>query len=146
MPALLIRKSRCRKCLLKSWKKAATERSSRTSELLRITRAAAASGCGVSPARSGRGREARLLVSILLCSDQREEFLARLRVLTKDAKHGRGDCCRMLFLDPSHHHAEMARFDHDTNALGLDGVLDGFGNFGGQALLHLETPRKDLDQ
>src|SRR5215469_14627133 len=207
MPALLIRKSRCRKCLLKSWKRAATERSSRTSELLRITRAApaatrsgaaglkesifravsaklqprkasalaiarpiprlapvttatlpfntvptdprctaAASGCEVSPARSGCRRESRLLVAILLCSDQREEFLARLRVLTKDAQHGRRDCCRMLFLDPSHHHAEMARFDHNTNALGLDGILDGFGNFGGQALLHLEAPRKDLDQ
>ncbi len=52
----------------------------------------------------------------------------------------------MLFLDASHHHAKMAGFDDDADALGFDHLLDGFGDLGGEALLYLEAAGEEFDE
>jgi len=67
-------------------------------------------------------------------------------LFAEDSQHGGGDGGGMLFFDAAHHHAEVARFDDDAYALGLDDLLDGFGELGGETLLHLQAAGKDLDQ
>src|SRR5438045_2897397 len=52
----------------------------------------------------------------------------------------------MLFLDSTHHHAQMPRFADHTDALWLDDFLNGFGDLGCQALLNLQPPREDFHQ
>src|SRR5580698_3218617 len=52
----------------------------------------------------------------------------------------------MLFLDATHHHAEVTRLDDDPDSLRLDGALDGFGDLGGEALLNLEAARESVDE
>ena len=52
----------------------------------------------------------------------------------------------MLFLDATHHHAEMAGLDDNADALRFDGVLDGLGNLGGEALLDLQAAREGFDE
>ena len=47
----------------------------------------------------------RLAVSVL---DEREEFLARFRVIPKHAQHGAGDGLAAQLLNASHHHARVS--------------------------------------
>ena len=77
--------------------------------------------------------------------NQGEEFLTRL-LRAEGAEHGRGDGGGVLFLDPAHHHAQVASLDHDADALRLDGFLDGLCDLHSQALLHLQAAGEDFDQ
>src|SRR5450755_1600711 len=52
----------------------------------------------------------------------------------------------MLFLHATHHHAEMARLDHDSHTLWLDSLLNGLRNLSRKPFLNLQTPREDFDQ
>ena len=52
----------------------------------------------------------------------------------------------MLLFDAAHHHAEMARLDDYSYALGFDDFLDGLGDLCGEALLNLQTAREHFDQ
>ena len=51
----------------------------------------------------------------------------------------------MLFLDATHHHAQMPGLDDNADALWLDGVLDRLRNLRGQALLDLQAAREGID-
>src|SRR5208283_2830748 len=51
----------------------------------------------------------------------------------------------ILLLHATHDHAKVARLNDDADSLRLYLVHDGLGNLHGQALLHLQPPRKDID-
>src|SRR5216683_2394514 len=52
----------------------------------------------------------------------------------------------MLFLDATHHHAQMPGLDDHAYALWLDGVLDRLRNLRGQPLLDLQAARERFDE
>src|ERR1019366_2807920 len=73
------------------------------------------------------------------------ELLARL-LRAESAEHGRRYGGRMLLLDPTHHHAEMADLDDHADAQRLNRLLNRLGNLHGQTLLHLQTTGKYFHQ
>src|SRR6185312_16281806 len=77
--------------------------------------------------------------------DQRKKLVARLFVLAECAEHGAGDGARMLLLDATHHHAEMLRFGDDSDADGIQEVLNALRDFLSHALLNLQPPRESVD-
>src|SRR5579862_735077 len=79
-------------------------------------------------------------------SHQSQELGARLIAITKNTQHRRSHRNGILFFDAPHNHAEVARFDHHTHALGLDFFHDGFGNLSGQTFLNLKAARKGVDE
>src|ERR1039458_9127930 len=52
----------------------------------------------------------------------------------------------MLFLDATHHHAQMACLDHHSDALRFDRVLNRLRNLCGQPLLDLQAARERVDK
>src|SRR5208282_6558638 len=79
-------------------------------------------------------------------ADQGQEFGSGFLFVAEAAEHGRRYRRRMLFLDASHHHAEMPGLDDHADALGIDSVLDGLGDLRGQALLDLQAARESVDE
>jgi hypothetical protein len=79
-------------------------------------------------------------------ADQGEELGAGFLFLAETAEHRGSDGGRVLFFDATHHHAEVAGFDDDSDALGLDHFLDRLGDLGGEALLNLQATRKEFDE
>ena len=77
---------------------------------------------------------------------QRQEFCPGFLFVAEAAQHGRGHGGRVLLLYATHHHAEVPRFDDHAHALGLNHLLDRFGNLGSQPFLNLQPPRKKFDQ
>src|SRR5581483_3420587 len=86
------------------------------------------------------------LVAIGALADQGEKFLARFLLVAEAAQHGRGHSGGMLLLDATHHHAKVAGFDDNADALRFNDVLDGFGDLGCQPFLNLQAPRENLDE
>src|SRR5271169_3910532 len=78
-------------------------------------------------------------------ADKSQELSPRV-LLLENANHGRRDGGGILLFDAAHHHAEVAGFDDDADALRCDGFLDRVGNLAGEALLHLQAAREDLDE
>src|ERR1700737_1646981 len=72
--------------------------------------------------------------------NQREEFVPGFLAIAESAQHGAGYGSRMLFLDATHHHAEMARLANHAYAPRFHHLLQGFSDFLRQALLNLEPP------
>src|SRR3981189_2323501 len=52
----------------------------------------------------------------------------------------------MLFLDATHHHAQMPGLDDNADALRFDRVLDRLRNLRGQPLLDLQAARERFDE
>lgn len=63
----------------------------------------------------------------------------------KGSQHGAGDSDRVLFFHPAHHHAEMSRFDDDSDAVCAQLITQCFSDLDRQSFLHLESPRKRVD-
>lgn len=51
----------------------------------------------------------------------------------------------MLFPHSAHHHTEVARFDHDSDALGLEYLLECVTDLLSETLLDLEPTREHVD-
>src|SRR5271155_4544766 len=95
---------------------------------------------GVSPVTT---RDSRAVGAL---PDQREEFGSGFFLAAEAAQHRRSDCGGMLFLYSAHHHTEMAGFDHHSHSLRVNGMLDGLGDLGGEALLDLQAARESVDE
>jgi len=52
----------------------------------------------------------------------------------------------MLFFDAAHHHAQVASFDDDADALRFDYFLDGLGDLGGEAFLNLQAAGEQFNE
>jgi hypothetical protein len=50
-----------------------------------------------------------------------------------------------LLFNAAHHHAQVARFNHQAHPLRLNGVLDGVSDLAGEPLLHLEAAVRNPD-
>src|SRR6201981_3612334 len=100
------------------------------------------------PAKPGRrsttsDHSRQFLEPIALIPNQRQEFRARLLLFAETAEHGGGHGGGMLLFYPAHHHAEMAGFNHDADALRLDSFFNGLGNFRGPTLLGFQGAGKE---
>src|ERR1022692_2763071 len=97
-------------------------------------------GKAPSPHELYKSRDVRSL------ADQRQEFGSCFLFAAEATEHGRSYRRRMLFLDATHHHAQMPGLDDNADALGLDGALDGLRNLRGQAFLDLQAAREGIDE
>src|SRR5580704_883577 len=88
----------------------------------------------------------RRLNPVRALADEREKFLASFMLGPEATQHGRRYCRGMLFLDAPHHHAQVPRFNHHSDALRFDDFLNRLGDLRGQALLNLEPSGKEFDQ
>src|SRR5262250_433198 len=59
---------------------------------------------------SQNGAGILLKASVLLCTDEREKFVARLFVVPETAQHRAGYCLAVLFFHAAHLHAKVACF------------------------------------
>jgi len=84
--------------------------------------------------------------SVGALTDERQELGARFVRIAEATEHGGSDGFRMLLLDAAHHHAQVAGFNDDANALRLDNFLNGFGDLGGEALLYLQAAGEEFDE
>jgi len=75
-----------------------------------------------------------------------EEFVASIQVVFEAAQHRTGNRDGILFFNSSHDHAQMLRFDDNSDALGADLVVDGVGDLHGETFLHLEPPCKHVHE
>src|ERR1700726_1970328 len=74
-----------------------------------------------------RATQTSLLDAVGALADQGEEFGPRFFLVAEAAQHRGGNRGGVLLFDAAHHHAEVAGFDDDANALRLDYFLDGLG-------------------
>src|SRR5262249_17655464 len=99
------------------------------------------------PCRDSETTELRRpLCPIRSLTDQREKFRPCLLLVAEAAKHRRRHGSRMLLLNAAHHHAEMPRFDYDSDALRVNCLLNRLGDLRGQTFLNLQAAREYLDQ
>jgi hypothetical protein len=66
-----------------------------------------------------------------------EELIARLGLLLKAAKNTARDGAGSRLFNTAHHHAQVARLHDYSDALGLEDLHDGVGDFFGEAFLDL---------
>jgi hypothetical protein len=100
-----------------------------------------------NPRRSLRKASlAIFLDSVGALADQGEELGSGFFFLAETAEHRGRHGGGVLLLDSAHHHAQVAGFDDNADALGFDYFLDGFGDLGGEALLNLQAAREELDE
>lgn len=78
-------------------------------------------------------------------SDQIQKLLPRSCISLEASCNGARDRDGMLFLDPAHHHAEVARLDDDADADGFQHGLECIADFLTESFLGLETPRIHID-
>src|ERR1700691_762198 len=76
---------------------------------------------------------------------QRKDLRPRL-FLAEASHHGAGHRRRILFLDSTHHHAQVAGFNHHAHALRRNRFLNRIGNLPRQPFLHLQAARKYFNQ
>ena len=79
-------------------------------------------------------------------SHKLQKFTACRHIISETAEHGRGHHFAVLFFDAAHHHAEMLRFDNNTDTFGVDWLHEGFCNLAGKALLHLQSTGEAVDE
>src|ERR1700735_4649689 len=79
-------------------------------------------------------------------ANQRQEFGASFFFVAEGSEHRRSHRGGVLLFDAAHHHAEMAGFDDDADALRFDYFLNGLGDLGGEAFLNLEAAREQFDE
>src|SRR5581483_3562782 len=103
-------------------------------------------GAGSSDQCEADAQQRGLHAVTVLGANEREELLAGLLLLAEDAEHGGGDGGGVLLFHAAHHHAEVTRLNDHADALRLDDPLDGLGDLGGKAFLHLQASREDVHQ
>src|SRR5215467_394095 len=84
------------------------------------------------------------LNAVRTLANQREELAACFFFVPETSEHRTGDGRRVLFLHTTHHHAKVARFDDDSDALRLDHFLNRLGDLRREAFLDLQAPREQL--
>lgn len=72
-------------------------------------------------------------------TNKAQELVSRLGLALEASEDAAGDGGGAPLLDAAHDHAEMAGLHDDGDALGLEDLHDGVGDFLGEALLDLET-------
>lgn len=65
--------------------------------------------------------------------------------ISEFAGKGRGSGNAVLFLYAAHHHTHVLGLDDDGNAQRLQGFLNYIPDFDGEALLYLQSTRKNVD-
>lgn len=80
-----------------------------------------------------------------LFSNEFKELITRGRVAAEAAEHGGCYHAGVLFFHTAHHHAEMLRFNHHTNAFRGNRIHQGGGNFVGKTFLDLEASGEVID-
>src|ERR1051326_37688 len=81
----------------------------------------------------------------LLRSDQRKKLVPRLFVFTERAEHRARYGSRVLLFHAAHHHAEVLRFRHNTDAHRIQQFLNTLRDLLRHALLNLQTACKGVD-
>ena len=104
------------------------------------------SAFSVSHARCSRYRRLEGSIGDVGALDELEELRPGSRVVLEDAEHRARDRDRVLFLDAAHRHAQVRSLHDDADAERPDLVAQRLGDLAGQALLHLQAAREDLDQ
>src|SRR5215831_13744763 len=84
------------------------------------------------------------LNAVRTLANQREELAACFFFVPETSEHRTGDGRRVLFLHTTHHHAKVARFDDDSDALRLDHFLNRLGDLRRKAFLDLQAPREQF--
>src|SRR3954470_3001564 len=79
-------------------------------------------------------------------ANQCQELLARRQMIAEHAEHRGRHHGRVLLLHPAHHHAEVARLDHDRDALRVDRLHDDLRDLLGEPLLELQAARVEIDE
>ena len=78
-------------------------------------------------------------------SYEREELLARARVVAHESVQRGGDRLRARLLHSAQRHAHVLGLDHDADALRLELTLEPVGDLGREPLLDLQRARVVLD-
>ena len=91
-------------------------------------------------------RELQRRVGGVWTTNQIEKFHPRARIVLEDAEHRARDSDGILLLDAAHRHAQVRRFHDDADAEWTNFVTKRFRNLIGEPLLHLQSPREDLDE
>jgi hypothetical protein len=81
----------------------------------------------------------------LLSADEVQKFFPRFSGRSQAAKHATGgsNCCG--FLHPTHHHAKMAGFHNEGDAMWLKHFGEGKGDLLCEPFLNLKPPREHFD-
>ena len=96
-----------------------------------------------------RVKDSRLTIITLIATSpvysyEAQKLISRLGLALKAPEHAARNSRGARLLDAAHHHAQMARLHDDGDALGLEDLHDGVGDFLGQAFLDLEAARVHL--
>src|SRR5205814_10147514 len=74
-----------------------------------------------------------------------EEFVPCFRIIAENSAQRRCDRLRVLLLHAAHHHAEMEGLDDNSTPSRMQDRANRLSNLVREAFLHLQSPRKDID-
>ena len=75
-----------------------------------------------------------------------EEFVASVQIVFKVTQHRTRNSNGILFFNSSHNHAQMLRFDDNSNSFRADLVIDSIRDLHREPFLHLKSAGVHVDE